>query len=238
MNLLIKDQVLVTLRITVFVTITALLGNNASDFPILFLLLSYLILYHCISFFWVELIINKVGHSIWNIFVREDIDGAWERSLAFRETTWYLKFWPMWFLHPLAFLLLTSMFGRVEFYDDWIPILVIGIASADFVTQQIAMNFEWRSTNEIWPYSAKRQIMILIKCLVICPTIIIFIFDQKPYIFSLKIEFWSFFEGWGMYIFWFFGQLFIWIETKKWYLAATSPDKLFQQYFHDAVIGA
>ncbi|MDA7587093.1 hypothetical protein N8783_04330 [Alphaproteobacteria bacterium] len=216
-------------KLALFIIPTLALGTDANEHKYLFLFFILLLLSFFLNYLWSGTV-RPLIRSISYIFVRDDIDGAWARSVKLVQFTWYMTFWQTWFLSPIVFLIFNSWLTQRPNLSAVCASMVFGIVILEFICRQLATNWEWKHHNRYWPFSMRRQVMVVFQFFVLCPIILYFVVSREIALPITGIEDWEWPSGWGLIFLWYFGLLLSIYHIENLFEGIFFPDDLFYRF--------
>ncbi len=214
------------------------LGDDPSKFPdifsIILIALAYFLIGHLLLFRFTWFCYKHLYY----IIVRPDLNNGWfERADVLRLNIANFLFWKNWFVFPLIFLLFNSWYK--DFPDKsllaMITILVFHLIEASCKIKTI--NWHWKEENDLYEFSMRKQLYILIFNLFIGPILIISIYYFEWFLIPIKTEKVSadLPAGWGIYIISFLGLCCFFGYAQLLWKSFRKPKEQFKD-FHKEII--
>ena len=228
------------IRLVFFLSIILLhnyyVSDNPSNSPYLYFLYFSMIIFSLIYLIIINLIRKGLRFTS-KIWIRDDIDGALDRSVKFSiKLNKFLYFSSSW-IHILTFLIIYPLARHFDMNLFYTMLIVVGLY-LEFFVRQLSLNWMWKNVKETsWKFSTYDQFILILKFLIIAPSLIILIYYFDYQIYNIDKD--TFLKskdpsGWGWYIFITFGFLYILNVIRIIYLSICHPKESFQITF-DAI---
>jgi len=206
-----------------------LVGDDPSKNPLLF----YFYFSMTIFLIFYTIIISVIRKGLRytsSIWIRDDIDGAWDRSFKFAiKLNKFLYFSSSW-IHVLTYLVIYPLAKHYDmggFYTS----TIICFLFLEYIVRQLSLNWMWKNLKGTqWKFSIYDQFSLILRYLFIAPLFVFSIYFMEFKIYHIKETFLKSSDpsGWGWYIFTFFGIILLLGGLKLIYLSLTRPEETWQ----------
>jgi len=183
-------------------------------------------------------IIRKFFRYTSNIFIRDDIEGAYSRSVQFSYKLNKILYFSNWWIIILTYLVIYPFAVNLNL-GAFCTFLAFFYLVIDFVIRQLSLNWMWKNmTDSWWKFSSYDQFIFVFKHLLLAPLIIFLLFHFDFQLYNIERDLFTAKssilrdKGWGWYIFSAFGFIFTFSLLMLLYDSVKKPEESWRVTFN------